>query len=83
MTPGYMLQAGRDSKCQINYSADTRGISRNQCSIMLDSNGRIYIKDENSSYGTYLNQTKLVPGRWYEYYPGTVIMFAQEQFVIR
>jgi serine/threonine protein kinase len=81
VSPGFVLQAGRDARCQINYPADTRGISRCQCSITMDANGHIYIKDENSSYGTFLNQTKLVPGRWYEYYPGTVILFAQERFV--
>lgn len=57
------IAIGRDpAKCHIVYPADAPGVSGLHCELFLQ-NGAVYLRDCNSSYGTYLaNGTKLVSG---------------------
>lgn len=73
---------GRSTDCQISYPPNTPGISRRQCVLMLDRQGSVYIRDENSAYGTYLNQMRLQPQRWYPVSQGVYIAFGQEVYQI-
>lgn len=45
---------GRDSSCDIRFSAGTPGISRRHFEIN-SQNGGLFIRDLGSSYGTYIN----------------------------
>jgi len=79
---GVGVTIGRSEGCQIAYPPNTAGISRRQCTVFLDRQGSIYIRDEDSAYGTYLNQTRLAPGRWYLVSKGVYIAFGQEVYQI-
>lgn len=79
---GVGVTIGRSAECQIAYPTNTAGISRRQCTVFLDRQGSIYIRDEDSAYGTYLNQTRLAPGRWYPVPKGVYIAFGQEVYQI-
>lgn len=73
---GYVV--GRDAGCSIQFPAITPGISRRQCMIYMDEYNKVWCRDENSSYGTFLNRQRLTPGLWYEVRAGYVISFGQE-----
>ena len=79
---GQTVRAGRDRSCGILYPPNSPGISRLQCSLALDRQGRLCIRDEASTYGTYVNQTRLRAQIWYTLSPGNVISFAQEKFQV-
>ena len=57
------IAIGRDpSRCHIVFPADTPGVSGLHCELFVQ-NGAVYLRDCNSSYGTYLaNGTKLAGG---------------------
>ena len=77
---GQTVHMGRDRNCRVPYPPNSPGISRLQCSLALDRQGRLCIRDENSTYGTYVNQIRLRAQTWYTLLPGNVISFAQEKF---
>lgn len=77
---GVGVTIGRSADCQIAYPANAAGISRRQCTLFFDRQGSVYIRDEDSAYGTYLNQTRLAPGRWYPVKKGVYIAFGQEVY---
>lgn len=80
--PEQVFLLGRDKRCLALYPPKAPGISRLQCSIMLDRQGRLFVRDENSTYGTFINGTRLQGGRWYAYPSGSIIRFAGEQYQI-
>jgi pSer/pThr/pTyr-binding forkhead associated (FHA) protein len=55
------LIIGREDNCQLRYQGAVPGISRNHCSIQMTRQGWT-VQDLNSTYGTYLNGRKLMPG---------------------
>ena len=73
---------GRDYSCNIQYPPNAAGISRRQCMVYVDGNGKVFVKDENSSYGTFLNGQRLQPPFWYELQVGSVINFGQESVML-
>lgn len=81
LLPGARLSVGRQG-CSILYPGDARGISRTQCTIYMDGGGRIMVRDEGSSGGTFCAGTRLNPGTWYLLQPGHVLSFAYEQYRI-
>lgn len=87
MTPGRGLRIGRLPECDLTYPQGTKGISRMQCSIYADKEGRILVRDENSSYGTWLfmhqQQYRLTPGQWYVANGCWLCFGQQEQFLIQ
>jgi len=82
LRPGTCLTLGRKD-CSILYPGDAKEISRTQCTICMDGAGRIMVRDDGSSYGTFCAGTRLQPGTWYLLQPGHVLSFAYEQYRIQ
>ena len=63
LIPGKVFLIGTDgTKCNLVYPKGTPGVSRVHCSVTFD--GRtVMVKDENSSYGVYIDQQKLQNGQ--------------------
>lgn len=84
--PGKLIQVGRAAECEIRYPPDTSGVSRRQCSFVLQSDGHVLVRDEGSSYGTYLisrdKQIKLVPMQWYYADSGWIVFGKNEQYQV-
>lgn len=79
---GKIETLGRATNVSVVYPSDCKGISRHQCSFMLDNKGIIYVRDDGSSYGTNLNGRRLSPLRWYSLKKGDRISFAGEEYMI-
>lgn len=82
LKPGVTKILGRSPEAAVVYPADSSGISRHQCAFMMDGKGIVYVRDENSSYGTILNGKQMAPMKWYPAGRGSVISFAKEQYRI-
>lgn len=65
------------------FPANCAGISRNHCEMMF-RNGHIYVKDLDSTYGTFVNGQKLNPEQVFEVQPGDKIWLgsSKEEFLI-
>lgn len=63
LVPGKVFLIGTDdTKCNLVYPKGTPGVSRVHCSVTFD--GRtVMVKDENSSYGLYIDEQKLENGK--------------------
>ena len=77
-----LVTVGRDSRCQLRYPPDSQGISRRHCSFIMDKRGKVYVRDEGSTYGTYLNGARLKPMAWYLVGSGSRISFAKETYSV-
>ena len=82
LSPGVCTLFGRNNDCGVRYPVNSQGISRHQCSMMLDNKGIAYIRDENSSYGTYVNGGRLKPLVWQPVKSGSRIRFATEEYLV-
>lgn len=82
LRPGVVESAGRGKGASLLYPPDSPGISRRQCSFMLDNKGIIYVRDDNSSYGTKLNNKRMKPMEWYSVKKGDAVCFAKEEYRI-
>ena len=85
--PGKQIRVGRSHECEVRYPAETSGISRRQCSFIMQNDGRVLVRDENSSYGTYLvsrdkQKMKLIPMKWYYADSGWIIFGKSEQYQV-
>lgn len=79
---GQVVSVGRSETCQIRYPSDFRSVSRMQCSLYVDEKNQMYIRDENSTYGTYTERGRLTAGVWYPLRPGMFFWFANEKFQV-
>lgn len=71
------------SKLHADYAIENNtSISREHCTF-IRSDKLTYIRDNNSTNGTYVNGTKLVPGRLALLNDGTKIRLANEEFIFR
>lgn len=71
--------AGRSKDCELHMSSNV--IARMQATFMFDGNSWL-LRDNQSTNGTWLNDTKLIPGKKYVLHPDDVIDFAHtERFV--
>lgn len=53
---------GRSGACNLQFPANTAGVSANHCSVRFDSNTNDFIlMDMGSSFGTFFNGQKLTP----------------------
>lgn len=71
--------AGRSRDCELHMSSNV--IARMQATFMFDGDSWL-VRDNQSTNGTWLNDTKLIPGKKYILHPDDVIDFAHtEKFV--
>lgn len=82
LKPGRMETLGREKDVSVLYPADSPGISRHQCSFMMDNKGSLYVRDDHSSYGTKLNGRQMQPMEWHRITKGDSICFAKEEYRI-
>ena len=82
LRPGVTLTMGRDARCQIPYAPNSAGVSRTHCTVVMDKQGKIFIRDEGSSYGTFINGRKIPQKQWIELKVGVYITFSTESFQI-
>ena len=78
-----LVSIGRNTDRVITYPLNYPGVSRRQCSLTLDINGMPCIKDDGSSYGTFINGNKAAPEVWLTLHPGSMITFGKEKFTIQ
>lgn len=68
LQPGCAIRFGRGNDCQIRYPQQTQGVSRNQCLLYVNQQGKAFLQDEHSSYGTYLvtngKVERIAPEQW-------------------
>lgn len=86
LSPGKPVRIGRAPECEIRYPPNTSGISRKQCTFLLQNDGRVLVRDDNSSYGTHLitkdkKQVKLTPMQWYYVDNGWIVFGNNEQYL--
>ncbi len=79
---GRYLRIGRQPACDIHYELNTPGVSGFHCTIYADKRGQVWLRDEKSTYGTYLGQTRLPPEVWQKLSYGSSFGFVQEQYVL-
>lgn len=82
LRPGVQERLGRDGGASIEYPSNSPGVSRHQCSFMVDNRKQVYVRDDGSSYGTWLNGKTLKPMEWYPVQRGSSIRFAKEEYRI-
>lgn len=80
--PGIIITIGRGTDCQVRYPSHSRGISRRQCSFTMDNRKTVYVRDENSTYGTFVDGKRLDPMDWHPVKSGNKISFAQEEYYL-
>src|SRR3954451_22789409 len=57
---GQMLTAGRTAQCEVQL--DDPSVSRRHCTIALQPNGQLQIKDLESANGTFVNERPITEG---------------------
>ena len=82
LLPGRPLRIGRQPFCEISYPPDMTVISGLHCTVAMDENGQLLIRDENSRNGTCVENRYLQGGIWYRARRGCRIRFAQEEYRI-
>lgn len=86
LAPGHALRFGRLPELEVTYPAQAVGVSRRQCTLFLRQDGHYLIRDEGSSWGTFLiygDQTLHLQNQQWYFADGCVVHFGQnEQFRI-
>lgn len=73
---------GREKGNQIAFPPETMGVSRHQCSLSIDEMGQLYVRDDNSSYGTIVDGQRIMANSWTRVPRGKTISFGNESFRI-
>lgn len=84
--PGRKLSFGRNrQKCEVSYPDNSPGISRIQCCVWCTGTqpAELFIRDENSSWGTFVCGWRIEPGNWYRLKSGDTVSFASENYLVR
>ena len=64
------MTIGRSSKhCTISFPENAKGVSGLHCTLTC-MNKTVMVTDENSTYGTWIQDTRLKPGKPTVMYPG-------------
>ena len=66
------LRFGRAADCNIRYPDNAPGISGHHCEITV-SEGRVYIRDLNSTHGTYVNGSRIASNQQIPLTEGSVV----------
>ena len=74
--PGAKFVMGSDVSCNICLP-DARGVSRKHCSVKFDGK-QVVVKDENSSYGTYIDGVKIEKGQTAVWHRGQRLSLGSE-----
>lgn len=80
MGPGGMSIGRKNSGniiCDYMFPAEIKGVSRRQAQI-IRKNGMYYIRDLNSSSGTFVNGKRCIPDRAYPLSAGDRVMFSEK-----
>ncbi|AKT41960.1 FHA domain-containing protein [Chondromyces crocatus] len=81
VTPGMEMRAGRDgSACQILLTEPR--VSGVHAVVKFEA-GQLFVRDENSNNGTFLNGQRLSSGVWTPAPPGALIRFGPVEFSTR
>lgn len=77
------IRMGRDPSGGIVYPQGTKGVSGRHCEISI-SEGTVYIQDLGSTYGTFVNNTRIQPNQPVVLRPGDTFYLghAQESFTV-
>ena len=71
---------GRSTQCGLVWPPNSKGISRRQCTVWTNQQGALFVRDDNSSYGTCVNGKRIPPQQWVRLRSGDRISFAGEIF---
>lgn len=71
---------GRNTECGLAWPPNSKGISRRQCTVWTNQQGALFVRDDNSSYGTSVNGKRIPPQQWVRLRSGDRISFAGEIF---
>jgi hypothetical protein len=81
VTAGSEVRAGRDdSKCVVLLNDP--GVSGVHATLKIEG-GQLWIRDERSNNGTFLGETRIPPGTWTAFNPGSQLRFGPVGFSIR
>jgi pSer/pThr/pTyr-binding forkhead associated (FHA) protein len=81
VSPNLEMNVGRDAaKCHITLTEPR--ISGVHATLKLDA-GQLYVRDENSNNGTFVDGHRLAPGVWTVAPAGTALRFGPVEFGIR
>ena len=87
LVPGKPFRMGRQLDCDVVYPPETKGVSRLQCTLLVDSEGRLLVRDEGSSYGTFLGVyergMRLQPGQWFVAKNCKIFFGIQEEYTMQ
>jgi pSer/pThr/pTyr-binding forkhead associated (FHA) protein len=71
--PGFEMRVGRDAaQCQIVFT-EAR-VSSVHATLKMEA-GQLYVRDDQSNNGTFVNGNRLAPGVWTPVPPGSVVKF--------
>lgn len=79
--PGSEMRAGRDGAHCAILLVEPR-VSGVHAALKLDQ-GQLWVRDENSNNGTYLNNARLNPGAWTPVPNGSLLRFGPVEFSVR
>lgn len=86
LQPDKSLRIGRNSDCDICYPPESRGISRAQCTVYCTREGKCFVRDDGSSYGTGLKHGSSVftmePRTWYAAEGSSIVFGSQQEYII-
>ncbi len=86
MQPDSVLRIGRNTDCEICYPPGFPGVSRVHCEIFLSKEGRVFVRDFESRYGTILKNADknliLERGTWYCADGAHILFRPQEEYVL-
>ncbi len=80
ITPGKTVTLGRSQENMIAYPEGSKGISRKHCVFFLDKNGVFLVKDQRSTYGTYVGGIRIEPEKWSQVRPGQTVRIGDEEY---
>ena len=84
--PDSVLRIGRNTDCEICYPPGYPGVSRVHCEIFLTKEGRTFVRDLESRYGTVLKTAEktavLDRGTWYCADGAHILFRPQEEYVL-
>lgn len=80
---GSEVNLGRGQNNDVSYPDNMKGVSRMQCAFFQDEEGKIFVKDRGSSFGTYIDGNRMNSEEWYRVSAGQIVSFGREYYQIR